>query len=62
MVKLTAAKRRKIPTSKFAGPDRSYPIPDRAHAVLAKAMASRYASPGEKARIDAKANAKLGEK
>jgi len=60
MAKLTAAKRRAIPKSEFAGPGRSYPIPDRAHAVLAKAMATRFASPAERATIDRKANAKLG--
>jgi hypothetical protein len=59
MVDLTAAKRRAMPKSQFAGPGESYPVPDRAHAILAKAMAARYASPGERARIDAKANAKL---
>jgi len=61
MARLTAAKRRSLPKSTFAGPGRSYPIPDRAHAVLAKAMAARFASPGERARIDARANAKLKE-
>ena len=53
MAKLTAAKRRAIPTSEYAGPNRSY-------AVLAKAMATRFASPAERAKIDRKANAKLG--
>jgi hypothetical protein len=38
MARLTAAKRRAIPKSQFAGPDRT-------HAILAKAMAARFASP-----------------
>ena len=59
MAKLTAAKRRAMPKSQFAGPGRSFPIPDKTHAVLAKAMAAKYASPGERAKIDAKANKKL---
>jgi len=59
MARLTAEKRRAIPKSEFAGPGHSYPIPDKTHAVLAKAMATRFASPAERARIDARANAKL---
>jgi len=60
MAKLTAKTRAKIPTSKFAGPDRSYPIQDRAHARNAKARAAQFASPALKARIDAKADRVLG--
>ena len=56
MAKLTTKARKKIPTSKFAGPDRSYPIPDKAHAANAKARAAQFASPALKAKIDAKAN------
>jgi hypothetical protein len=56
MAKLTAKTRAKIPTSKFAGPDRSYPIQDKAHARNAKARAAQFASPALKARIDAKAD------
>jgi len=61
-MKLTAAKRKSLPKSTFAGPDRSYPIPDRSHAIAAKSMASRFASPKVKARVDAKADKVLGEK
>ena len=64
MAKLTTAKRNALPASKFAGPDRTYPIPDRAHAANAKARAAQQVkagnlTPSQKARIDAKANAKL---
>lgn len=35
MSKLTSAARSKIPTSEFAGPDRTYPIENRDHAEAA---------------------------
>ena len=38
MARLTKAKRAKIPTSKFAGPGRSFPIEDRNHARAALAL------------------------
>jgi hypothetical protein len=53
MARLTAAGRAKIPTSKFAGPNRSYPIPDRGHAIAAESDAAKFASPAVKARVDA---------
>jgi len=53
MAKLTAATRNALPAKTFAGPDRSYPIPDKNHAVAAKSMATRFASPAVKARVDA---------
>jgi len=59
---LTAAKRKKIPTSKFGLPgSRKYPINDRAHAANAKARATQMVKAGKlssasKAKIDAKAN------
>jgi len=63
MAKLTTAARKKIPTEKFALPDkRAYPIEDRAHAANAKARAAQFASPAEKKVIDAKANKVLGKK
>jgi hypothetical protein len=40
MAKLTTKARKKIPTSEFAGPDRSYPIADKSHARNALARAS----------------------
>ncbi len=38
----------------------SYPLPDKAHAVAAKAYATRFATPSERAQIDRKANKVLG--
>ncbi len=65
MSKLTAADRKKIPSSEFAGPDRSYPVPDASHAANAKARATQQVnagnlSPSTAAKIKAKANRVLG--
>ncbi len=64
MAKLTSKARNALPASSFAGPDRSYPIPDASHAKNAKARASQLVQEGRmskasEARIDAKADAKL---
>ena len=61
MSKLTSKQRKAMPSSEFAGPGRSYPVNDRAHAANAKARASQMEakgklSPAAKAKIDAKAN------
>lgn len=58
---LSTKARKKLPADKFAGPDRSYPVNDRAHAGNAKARASQMVktgklSPSAKAKIDAKAD------
>ena len=62
MAKLTAKKRNALPTSAFAGPNRTYPVPDASHAANAKARASQFASPTLKAKVDAKANKVLKKK
>lgn len=46
MAKLTASTRNNIPTKEFAGPDRSYPVEDRAHAGNAKARAQQQYNKG----------------
>lgn len=61
MAKLTSADRNKLKGNQFAGPDRSYPVPDASHARNAKARASQAVnagrmSKGEEERIDAKAD------
>jgi hypothetical protein len=56
MARLTSRARKKLPAGDFAGPGRSYPIPDKAHAIAAKSMAARYATPSVQAKVDAKAN------
>lgn len=65
MAKLTTKKRNDLPAVEFAGPGRSYPIPDKSHAANAKARATQQEkkgnlSPAAAAGIKAKANRKLG--
>jgi hypothetical protein len=62
MTKLTAATRKKLTPSQFAGPGDSYPVEDKGHAKAAKARASEFASPALKAKVDAKADKVLGKK
>ena len=59
MSKLTAKRRNALPASTFAGPDRSYPIPDASHAVNALARASQNAGPDLKAKIRANVHRKF---
>lgn len=51
MAKLTARTRSEIPTSEFAGPDRSYPIEDRSHAVNALSRVSQLGTSDLKAKV-----------
>ena len=65
MARLTTKARKKLPKSTFAGPGRSYPIPDRSHAANAMARASQMVNRGTQrqptaARIKARANNVLG--
>ena len=65
MAKLTSKGRDKLLAKAFAGPDRSYPIPDKSHAANAKARATQQYDAGklsssERSRIDAAANKVLG--
>lgn len=67
MAKLTTRARKALPASKFAGPGRSYPVNDRAHAADAKARATQAVKAGrmslaERSKIDAKANRVLKSK
>jgi hypothetical protein len=66
MGKLTTKDRKDLSKGQFAGPDRSYPIPDKAHAADAKARASEEYHKGrisksQEESIDRKANKVLGE-
>lgn len=67
MAKLTSRARSAIPKSEFGLPgSRKYPMPDRSHAVNAKARATQQVKKGrlsssEAAKIRAKANRILGE-
>jgi hypothetical protein len=53
MAELTAKTRAKIPTSSFAGPDRSYPIQDASHARNALSRVSQHGTPELKAQVRA---------
>ncbi len=44
---LTAKSRNALPASKFAGPNRSYPIPNKSHAANAKARATQMVKAGK---------------
>lgn len=61
MGKLSRGGRNALPSSKFAGKDRSYPVPDKAHAANAKARATQQVkagnlTPAAAASIKGKAN------
>lgn len=68
MAVLKAAKRNKLPSSKFGLPgSRKYPMPDKSHAANAKARATQMVKKGKlssssAAKIKAKANRVLGKK
>ena len=62
MAKLTTAERNALPDSDFAGPNRSYPVEDKAHAANAKSRVSQFGSSKLKKKVDAKANRKLGKR
>lgn len=58
MAKLTAARRKAIPSKSFAGPDRSYPIEDVSHARNALSRVSQFGNSELKARVRAAVHAK----
>lgn len=53
MAKLTAKARKHIKASNFAGPHKSYPIEDKAHARNALARVAQFGSPALQARVRA---------
>jgi hypothetical protein len=66
MATLTAKKRKALPASEFAGPDRSYPVNNRSHAANAKSRDAQGVKKGTlsasaAARINRKADRILGE-
>lgn len=68
MADLSSKKRNKLPAKDFGLPkERKYPMPDKSHAGNAKARASQMEKEGklskkQEAKIDRKANKKLGKK
>lgn len=51
--KLSTATRDKLPGKAFCGPERSFPVHDKAHAVAAMRLLGRYKGPGDKKTIEA---------
>jgi len=51
MARLTAARRRALPTAKFALPGRRYPIDTRNRAANALVRVSQHGSPAEQAKV-----------
>lgn len=49
--KLTPEQRKKLPSSAFCGPDRSFPVPDCSHVTAALRLLGRYKGPGDKDKI-----------
>lgn len=65
MAVLTSEDRKRLRGSQFAGPDRSYPIPDKSHARNALSRVSQFGSPSLKKRVRAAVHSKypsIGEK
>lgn len=54
MAKLTSRGRNNLPKADFAGPNRSYPVPDKNHARNALARVAQNGSPAVKAEVRAK--------
>lgn len=61
MAKLSAKARRNLPGKTFAGPHRSFPIPDKKHAKAAL-MLIGHAPAGARAKIRARAHAELSKR
>jgi hypothetical protein len=59
MARLTAEARSGLRDSTFAGPNRSFPIPDKNHAKAALALV-KHAPAGARGKIRARAQAMLG--
>ena len=65
MAKLTAAQRKKLPAKSFAGPGRSFPVEDKAHAQAALRLVGRAVKAGhitqdQADKIKSMARARLG--
>jgi len=59
MAKLTSKTRDALPKSDFAGPGRSYPIEDKAHARNALARVSQFGTAALKDQVRAKVHQKF---
>lgn len=66
MARLTTRARNALPSKDFAGPGRSFPIPDKAHAIAAERLVGRAEKAGsinaqQAEHIRERAKAKLGQ-
>jgi hypothetical protein len=61
MAKLSTKARAKLPASTFAGPGRSFPIPDKKHAKAALMLIGK-APASARPKIEARAHAELAKK
>jgi hypothetical protein len=59
VARLTGRQRRALPSRKFAGPERSYPIEDKAHARNALARVAQHGTAGLKAQVRRKVHRKF---
>lgn len=61
MAKLSKSQRASLPASKFAGPNRSFPVNDADHAraALMDVNKDKQLTPGEKAEVKAEARKEL---
>jgi len=59
VARLTTLDRKQLPAKDFAGPDRSYPIPDASHARNALSRVSQYGYPELKERVRAAVHRKF---
>lgn len=51
MARLTSGDRKALPATDFAGPDRSYPVPDASHARNALARVSQFGTADLKKKV-----------
>jgi len=64
VARLSASQRKKLPKSSFAGPGRSFPVEDKAHAqaalrLVGRAVRAGHITPAQADAIKAMARAKL---
>lgn len=60
MAKLTSKERKKMPKGEFVFPgDRSYPIPDKAHARNALARVAQHGTPAQRVKVKAAVHKKF---
>jgi hypothetical protein len=62
MAKLSAKARAKLPTKDFAGPNRTYPIPDKKHVAIAAGLAAMHGHKGIAPKAKAIGQRKFGGK